>query len=72
MVRIYGLSRHSAHEIENFIKVVDFEGTNEIDDCDVTLFEHVRAYYAFGMLKLTDGTNEIEIDSLDFEKLVIN
>lgn len=70
MVTIYGLSINHVDELAE-VGFIDEVHINEGGQYDVDLSEEIKVSYHFGTLKLSDIKNFIELDQLDFVKIVI-
>lgn len=69
MVRIYGIS---ADQLEVIRSLVSDAAEYESGLYVVQLGEDVRVHYSFGDVQISDGQTTVTLDSLDFEKIVIN
>lgn len=69
MVRIYGISADQLDVIRPFVSDADeYESGLYV----VQLGEDVRVRYSFGDVEIGDSITTVTLDSLDFEKIVID
>lgn len=69
MVRIYGVS---ADQLEKLHSLVSDAAEDESGLYVVQLWGNVRFYYSFDVVQISDGEATVNLDSLDFEKIVIS
>ena len=70
MVTIYGLEKNCTDEVCEHGFASDVH-KNELGDFDVVLSEEIKVSFHFGTLKLEDIRDRIQLDQLDFVKVVI-